>query len=354
MYTEDDLRATFADLEREAPDEHRVLAGLERRRHRHTKRRRTFGIAAVGLVTAVVAAAALVVPSLWNNPASVDSASQNLDQYKQYLRFSFAVDDIPGFQVSYRVRGADNQTAWVYPQGDYQQALTVVVFAPGKYDPADIRLGEPVDVRGKKGFFRADAKCFCSGTAPAVGLAWEYAPGTWALVQNESPNEQARLRDKSILHRVAAAVAFDRTTPLKLPFRLGYLPKGLRPAPDAGSMNAATPGGVGGYVSLKAPNAPNGQQFGITLSSSPALGAALPIGEPTREQSLPGGGEVTVAINIGHSIVRVSQRATHTTPGVVVMPGQETSEKIAKSITPAADLNDVSTWFDAEDALPLS
>lgn len=343
MYTEDDLRATLGDLEREAPDPNRVLSGLERRRRRHTTRRRTFGIAAVGLVTAVVAVAALVVPNLWNGPHSADTASQNLDQYKQYLRFPFAVDDLPDFQVSYRLRRADYQSAWVYPARDYQQSLTVMVFAPGKYDPADIRSGEPVDVRGKKGFFRGDAKCFCSGSAPAVGLAWEYAPNAWALVQNESPNLQQGLKEKPILLRIASAVAFERTTPLKLPYRVGYLPSGLRPGPESGSLNTATPGGIGGHVTLKGAGA---QDPGVTLMSSPALGAGLAIGEPTSEHSA--FGEITVSINIGHSIVRVS---TSDSPNR--LPQLELA-KIANSIIPAADLNDVSTWFNAEDAIPLS
>jgi hypothetical protein len=66
---------------------------------------------------------------------------------------------------------------------------------------------------------------------PSIG--WEYAPDSWALVQYPAKSGVMTPPDvREILMSMATAVRFDRTTPLRVPFRIGYLPADMRPSPS--------------------------------------------------------------------------------------------------------------------------
>lgn len=338
MYTEEDLRASFGALEHEAPDAIDIMAGMESRQRRRTSRRRTAGVlTAAATVVVALAGVTFVLPTRSDTPeTSVVVAAQGSELW----RFPFAVDDIPGHRVTYRSRGATSQTAWVTAGDDREHPLTIRVFPAGGYDPTAARTGEPVQVNGKSGFYSVDLPCHCSMGTPATGLAWEYAPNAWALVQNEAGSD-----DRDVMLRVASAVRFDRTTPLRVPFRVGHIPSGLRPGNSgslgSGSMNTLTTGAIGANVVLEPTNP---QDRGLSISMN-GTRPDLPVGEPVATNDPPFG--PTVVVNLGTFAVQLSSHG----PQGPTLPLDELTT-IARSITPAADLDDPSTWFDAEQAIP--
>jgi hypothetical protein len=319
MYTEEDLRATLGALEREAPDEGSVLAGLARARRRRTVRRRTAGVIAAAMATAVVVAGAIVVPQLVGQTDQVVAANPHFERW----RYPFAVD-LPGYQVYYRSAASAQISS-----ADRAYQYELHIFTKDQYDPA---TGEPVAVRGKHGFYRADMY----GKASMPGVAWEYAPDSWAELVNVSGMAPADAREAVL--RMADAVRFDRTTPLRVPFRVGYLPAGLQAvAPARGpDVNLV---GTGATVHMA------GKAGSLTISAGHFMAALSPepvvTGEPISVISQTG--DPVVAIVFGQL------------KAVLTGTGFSADElmRIARSITPAADVTDATTWFDADKAIPL-
>jgi hypothetical protein len=343
MPTDEDLRATFSALELEAPDPAGTLAGLDRLRRRRTTRRRVTAMVVVAAVTLGAAGASLAVRDLTRHPAPPTQAANRPASPR--LEFRFAIDDVPGFQTFYQI--ADPKfphLAKVFPVGNTENPFEVNVFAPGAYDPTAARAGEPVEVRGKPGFYRPDMPCHCSGQSPVAGLAWEYAPNSWALVQYTSVGQRpADLRENMI--RIASAVRFDKTTPVRVPFRVGWLPDGLRL--DSGDVFNWDPARGGVFLGFAAtdPQAP-----GLSIDVF-AIGAksTLPVSEPTVHDGLAG---PVVLVNLGPFEVQLSSHVAglveQNRGGLPV----DVLKRIAGSLTPVGDLHDVSTWVPASDAIP--
>lgn len=366
MYTEDDLRATFGTLEQEAPTIGETLAGVETLRQRRTTRRRVTGVTAAVVVTAALTAGSLAAPGLLrdNNPEQVQPANPVA---VKPLEFPFAVEDTPGFKTFYQGAShptlVDNakvfQTNGEFPRDTNQQPYDLFVFEAGKYNPAAARAGEPIDVRGKPGFYRPDMPCHCSGESPISGLAWEYAPNTWALVQyfkTDVPVAEV----KENLVRIATAVRFDKTTPLRVPFKVGYLPEGLQLT--MGDMFTWDPDRAGAHLGL-APTDPDKPRLSIGMFLFPGDRSDLPVGEPSVQDAPLGDGKM-VLVNVGPFVVQLeSYRGQSLAPAKPVTPSTEREKptpglpvedlvKIARSITAAGAPLDRSTWIDAAAAIP--
>ncbi|SEH73692.1 hypothetical protein SAMN04489835_3472 [Mycolicibacterium rutilum] len=101
----------------------------------------------------------------------------------------------------------------------------VKVYAPGRFDPATVRSGQPVDVDGRAGFFRP----FGENTAPEpdgfrdATLTWEYADDAWATARGLTPVTAGRDR----LLELARALRPDERTAVRAPLRLGAVPPQL-------------------------------------------------------------------------------------------------------------------------------
>lgn len=353
MHTEDDLRATLGALEYEAPDPIGTLAGLDRLRRRRTTRRRATAVVAVAAVTLTLAGVSLAARDLVGHTSSVGPTQPANRPAGTPLEFRFAVDDVPGFRTFYQIADPKlGQHAKVFPVGDTEHPFQLGVFDAGAYDPTAARAGQPIEVRGKPGFYRPDMPCHCSGESPVSGLAWEYAPNTWALIQYVADGQApADLRQNMI--RIASAVRFDKTTPLRVPFRVGWLPDGLRL--ESGDTFTWDPPRAGAHLGFAAstPEAP-GLSIGVFSIGTPS---ELPVGEPTVRPDHPGG--TTVSVNLGPFEVSLTSHV----PGKKGEPGPlvgqerpgipvEVLKKVARSITAAGNLHDVSTWLPAADAIP--
>jgi hypothetical protein len=356
-YTEDDLRATFEALEREAPDVAGTLAGLERLRRRHVTRRRAAGIAAVAVVTMALAAGSLAVPDLFGTDTREQvSTKRDADAW----RYRFAVDDIPGTRVAYTGLSRGQEAAVVVTGMPARLVATILVFRRDvqgdAFDPAEARTGERVDIGGRPGYYRPDLPTG-SMPPPKPGLAWEYAPGSWAVVTSAAP---ATPNAKAELLRIAEAVRFDRAAPFRVPFRVGHLPArfGVEPrSGQLGSLGSRQPEGqttpnwwptdgtrmVG--VDLSEPGS-NGRWLSIELqSTSPTSGLV----EPTDVGDTRNLAKVSATVSVTLGPLKVFVRS-----GGMDQPGFSEQEllEVARSITVAADWNDPATWIDAQEAIP--
>lgn len=342
MYTEEDLRATFGALENEAPEVGVVLARMTRTR----QRRRTTGVIAAAMAAAaVVVAGTSVVSHLTDQTVDV-AANPHYERWQ----VPFAVDEVPpGYQVIYQ----NKSRASIVETGPGVERFAVAgrylltIFPKGGYDPTVAKAGEPVDIGGKHGFYRAET-CRCNSEAFFPMVAWEYAPDSWARVtyaprsvvgETSSPTE---IRKMSL--RIAGGVRFDRTTKLRVSFRVGYLPTGfhavdplLDPVPSLSDTGFDTTAMVAG---------PAGKQ--LTVNASPHRGTVIPSPPATMSNEPevmtdPMHGTTTVKVTVGRLDLRVR--------GVGFSADE--LRKIGRSITPAADVYDPSTWFVADQAIPL-
>jgi hypothetical protein len=354
MYTEEDLRATLGALEHEAPAPGRVLAGLDRARRRRVVRRRTTGMVAAAVLGVVVAGGSIVVTNRADPPADRPGPVVVDPQSERRLQFPFAVEEIPGYQLAYRSLGFESPSqVWVgvdlTDPAKYEDVYTLAVYRKGQYDPADAAGGEPVQVRGKPGSYHTAMACSCSYTDPdsawpeVPGVAWEYAPDSWALVQYHGKGPEGRLpadlREMSL--RIADAVRFDRTAPVRVPFRLGYLPAGVEPAPEAIVVNSVYQGSLAARLDYV-----DGDRH-LTIDANTALGeqysTGQPIGEPVVIDYADSGLPPSVLIVLGQIGVQVS--------GVGFSVDE--LKKIASSATAVGDVYDLASWFDAVEAIPL-
>lgn len=101
---------------------------------------------------------------------------------------------------------------------------------------------------------------------------------------------------------------FDRTTPVRMPFRIGHLPPGLQPV----NVHNGMPADGTAYASVLL-SGPNGM---VEIAAMPHMKIDLPEGGPP------------------------SMRPT-------------LIENRLAAIRPAANATDPATWFDAEDAIPI-
>jgi hypothetical protein len=233
--------------------------------------------------------------------------------------------------------------AWIVA-GDFGDGMSidpyaVFVFAKGTYDPTADKTGEPVTVNGKPGFYRAGMQCQCSSAVGTPGVVWEYAPDSWALVQYPRPaNEPGFVPPTDIRETVlsiANAVRTDRSHPIRVPFRLGYLPARMRPTgPLGANVNTVVPGSKGTMIDYM------GTGGAVEIVGGQLIANDMPIGEPVVRNGVISG-EPEVVVNLGGYGVKVSGSGVATNE----------LKKIGRSITGVADLLDTTTWFDAEDAL---
>jgi hypothetical protein len=300
-------------------------------------------MAAAAVLVASVAAGSILVTKP-DRPG--ETAAPPVDTEATAFRLPFEVGDIPGYQTAmFSMTGTREWSVWITTDANVTAGLTdgpyeLRVFPRGGFDPADDQAGEPVQVNGKPGFYRADMPCRCGVNVGVPSIGWEYASDSWALVQfpaNSSGSDVVAPPDvREILMSMATAVRFDRTTPFRVPFRVGYLPPDLRPSASNRSSTRPVTGIVYVDVDLDGPG-------DRTLSvSTPGVTADpdAPVGEPVViDNMLP----LTVAIDVGQVTMYVSGEGYTA----------DELKKVARSIRPVTDVENPKTWLDADNAIPL-
>lgn len=383
MITESTLAAVFADEARDVSEPSDVLARVTFERPVRTRHRWIAPVAAAVAVVAVVVAAVAIT----SNRPDVDTGTggPTLPQGLGHdLHFSVAVGPITGYKPGSPYLATDREAINIELASDDEvMAGEVVAYAAGAYDPSAVRTGQPVNVQGHRGYFAmttssADQVDGVQHPSKVPTLAWEFTPDRWVAVQGWDAATTPALKRLDPLteeKRVARAVDTSAVKPLLLPYQVGYLPAGLQRGGgrDYGIADDWT--SYLWFVDSRPSSTPNGNELSITAGakryagdvrgtftidghpavyepvrhgSPPPLPSAIsplptPTETPSAQRIVPGGGS---------SVTRLSDPSLTVDlgPAVLTIRGNYSKDelvKIARSITPASNVNDRSTWFDA-------
>lgn len=352
--TEDDVRAVLLAEEDDAPDAGEALARLNRamaaRRHRR--------IAVGATLTAAAVAVAVVVPAVWSahrEAAPVGERSSSPTENPP-VWLDFTVQPPEGYRLLSREIEAGFRRIGLFHVGT-SATISVSVFDRGihgaEFEALRTRTESPVDVGGRAGFYTADAT---SDGLPVRGrgaLVWEYAPDSWAVVQSGLPPAATPEPPPEVL-AVANGTRFGEHRSLRVPYRFGYLPDGLRPVYGAeiesitGTNEAyshveyarqpADRANRGGFVDLDGGRVPSGSGLIVKVEERGPSDPRTPdelIGRPT----YPGPGTVVVEY-VGYRLEIVVAHDD------LDRYDQPELERIITGMTFAPNVADVSTWFD--------
>jgi hypothetical protein len=235
----------------------------------------------------------------------------------------------------------------------------VISFQPGAYDlAAQMPKRTPVSFNGHQGWFGLSPEMSLVDDSPSGGatgnptsfstgtVAWEYAPSQWQLIQSRGAKEDlgvlsASDRDRELL--VAKQLRTDLAQPLRVPYKLGYLPSGLvrgggRATP---TLEAGNPRGWSSYLSF---DRAGKTALDITVNPAPPTSSAsgcgfrlsIPPG-PARTFACPTPSPVPVSVvRDGLSITVTGDTFSHAE-----------LQKVVDSMTFAPNINDLNTWYDA-------
>ena len=290
---ENNVRALLHDLADRPEPAPRIDIDRARRRG---LRRRWARRAALSVGVATLVALAVVVPRALTsaaapgqvgvNPAATSTAvkpkpttSAYLNPLVPYAAFGYlpkgyALDVTPSAIHDGFLSTVDNLTITAaQPAGDYFIQLSVM--------PRGGCSGLLGGIPGWSATLAEINRCSTltgqdSGRAPDVNgriaywgnggldLAWQYAPGSWALLRAQSGGNEmfSSLQAQNLLPRMAASVKFGQTQPIIFPFKLfGAVPTDWRPVSATYTVSAA-----GGYLANELDVAPSAdyEAHGVT------------------------------------------------------------------------------------------
>jgi hypothetical protein len=363
MRTEDDLRAACEYLEHGAPELDDVLAAVTGYDpHRHSPRRRYF---AVGGTVAAVAAVAVAVVGLTgpshhaSHPPPAPPRAVAADPALSQV--DFTVVPPPHYEVVAYDSGHLFQRVSLATAGSGRMA-TVTLYRPGGYDGAI--TGRPTTVNGRPGVILTDAHptwVDYLATDPSLharAVLWQYTAGAWAMATGSGGTPSAIDQANLALARSIR----PGTTPVRVPFKLSYLPAGLagssaetsrrtgRPASDL-SFKDATPAGS------PLSKAPWGSAMDILASSGhvdygtgfgcPSHPRTVTVGADTGCYLTDHGATSGLLIELHGNTVRLLLDAGHY--------GKYSDAELVRilaGMTFAPNVDDQTTWFPGGSALP--
>jgi hypothetical protein len=231
-----------------------VAAGRRRRRWALAQRVGGIGTAAVAVVTAGV----LVVGNLALSggttaqpavPKAPTATGQTPAPYVIVPPFSFTFDGYrmgeyrvlppdeinPGYQTTAVVRDVKDAKG----KTEVHYVATMTVFARGVFAPTKFTSGTKLTVQGREAYqtrltvmrsnqLNRDGEFINGEAVPYDALAWQYAPESWAVIEEEAyrnapqdflPATQVALAERFTLRAAEPVTA-------RVPFRAGYLPAG--------------------------------------------------------------------------------------------------------------------------------
>jgi hypothetical protein len=379
MPTEHDIRDALNAKADEAATE--LALALPSPTAHHGAVRRTLPVVGAVAATAAVAVAAALLVSHRNSPGAAASGPAGsgcgaATKTTTTLRYDFRVDGPNGFTYtpdsicSARQQLTVNVPNSVAHDSDLGTQPVphgnVSVFKAGAFDPARARHGTPVTVDGHRGYYstlptigswHGPVSLDCAATDPGTqrkvltgcpidrpSLAWEYAPDSWAVVQafwSQHPQADTQL--------IADQVRIGEQQPLRLPFRLGYVPAGLvaggaegvsvglsdgTPAksPDCTTASCGSAISVGVYT----PGDPDALRMsGVQRIKVDGHDAVL---YPNASELDVGFGDRTLLIRVD-----ANHRGRYSDQDLI---------KIAQNVTMSASMDDQGTWFDATAVMP--
>jgi hypothetical protein len=111
-------------------------------------------------------------------------------------------------------------------------AGSVELYRPGVFDPRVFRTGTPVTIGSAAGFLHVDVTTVRYGNGQKLAeirqpaVAWPYADDAWAVVRSSVDGPPDGLT-ADVLRGLASHLELGAPAPVRLPFRVGYVPPGL-------------------------------------------------------------------------------------------------------------------------------
>ena len=277
------------------------------------------------------------------------------------LTVSDSVHVTPGYQVAVIVAPGHGA-----PMEDKAGALhqtpndvgRLVVYRPGAFDPARAVSGEQVSVNGNLGYYKKPTVTKMAIKIPGQTdgtLTWEYADDAWAVVAIHATAKVT----KQQLTAVAGKVALGPPEPVKVGFKLSYVPAGFQLAAAGTSDRMLTSPLTGeSYILLlkgdfpyQALTAPAQEPYVLNRKQLPLLEITV---YPRWYGKYGSGGNRGPALPFCVSD-SLCYRFTDDGKYEIVVAGGGTVPdaeliKVLTSVT-LADPADAGTWFDATDAV---
>ena len=410
MRTEDTLRAAFALMEEQAPTEVTLPTRGPAPRGR--------AIYAMAAAVAAVVAVAVAVPVLAHRSddrvppgASVAPAGCGSMTDPASLRYGVGFAHLAGLTIQDRwlcatSRGGRLAYPW-HGNGLTEINPTFDVYQRGVFDPSEVAHGQSVTVNGHRGYYGTMADpSFGPGvvdlgsTSPssaspspaspgatatntrtwaapkesmplpsALGVAWEYKPGSWAVLRLSVPGPDEKINKaaaRAALLRIANAVRTDTDDALPVPFRLGYLPARLKPKsatddlyqPTDSASTSDAGGESGGSIDFTVPGLErcSPQPLCTTalvvnaygnFGSKPEGHAFLINGNQAYFIKQPFTGETILTVLYPHWTLQLTVRASN--PAHIT---RAEMTKIAKNATVIGTSASSANWFAANAAVP--
>lgn len=338
------------------------------------RRRRRRGAAILGGAAAMVAlvvSVAAAVPSLVSpappgqaaappQVARAAAAPGPLQVPDDPFSFTFAGYDVGRFRVGAPlVASTAYQIAPVTQAGDNALSAYLVVYRPGAFNPAGLRNARQLTVAGRPALLQE-----LTDIRFHKVLAWQYLDGAWATLETYS-SDQADPAPAD-LERIALGLAAAAPAPVRLPFRMSYVPAGFTPVvlgshaiAGMDGVAAAEDGDFGGAIFAK----PAPRASGLTKPWPPSSGPGLPgsfeifvvpsansnqqLGEGQRPPSSPRC--LATLCNTWSPDGKVNIQIA--TQGGALSKAEMV--KVLNGIT-LASVNDDRTWFEAATAIPVA
>lgn len=227
MFSEEDLRTTLVDIERDAPSAAEVRGRLRVRdggRSASRLRRGRPAIAGLAAAAAVIAVAVggPVVLHQPERPAPRHSVPAGGHRAAS-LAYDFALAVSAGTITDRRIlpdRQVANVTVGSKSTGFDAQ---ITVYAAGVFDPSTLRHGDPVRVQGHPGYVTSHPLPHSDQPRREVTVGWRFERDRWATVAG-SPRSASDGVGPVVL--LAKKVHVGATPPVRVPFKLSYLPPG--------------------------------------------------------------------------------------------------------------------------------
>lgn len=232
MIDNDSLRQALGSLERHAPAEADVLAGVYQGIHRRRRRRQVASVAVVAGAASLVALGVMVAApgqgtDQGGSPQAVapGSASTPVVAAPPAPELPFTAGWVPrGYSLDAWEVGDGTSSAQYTGTRDFQ---TVVVWVSDQpRDDAPDAVDEPATVAGRQGTIRR------LGGGPDTQLVWQLPDGRWAMVGGRVPTVSL-----DALHRVAENLT-GRPTSLEVDLQLRGLPAGYQVAGWSGGVES--------------------------------------------------------------------------------------------------------------------
>jgi hypothetical protein len=234
MRTEEGLRAALTARADLAPDPLTVISTTRRLAARRRRRVAGAAAAAVAVVTALPLA---LVWGTWagTGPAVTGSAATTTapavaatstfsrpvaPAVRSPFAFTVASTVVAGYEIRPIAVSPDLQIAQIGAAGTDRPRATLYVYRPGStVEAAAVPRTEPMDTT----VHQVPARVWV--TAEISAIEWAYTPGGRAAIVTEP----GAALDATTLTGLAQGVGFTAEYPARVPYRLAYLPAGLRP-----------------------------------------------------------------------------------------------------------------------------